>query len=416
VELFNVDRSWAHRAEVSNVSVTQSMTRQKLLSFAPWIPSADSKYAGHKYYFHHLTRLAEVFEVVVISCDVEENRKLLGEKTPWRTVLVPPLPKAAGLKGKLAALRLQGRWDPIPAINGIEFISEEQPEIVELHWSTTIYLAPRVRKLFPDAYIAGYQYDRYSSTLTWPKLRRLRLRRRILESVAGRVIAKQERRLARSCDLVAAFKQRDLKFVGNRASTMVIDPWLDPPISRAPGNETKDVLLVGAFDRVENEEGALWMINEVMPIVWLEQPTARLVLAGANPGPKLRQHEGPRVRVTGFVDDLSPFYAAAHCSVAPIFSGGGLRFKVPQALSHGIPLVATSESLAGLEGLGRACLAGVEDEAPGFAAAISRVLRDPVKGASDAASAKEWVLRRFSFDRSIQSVIDRYMVASSGDQ
>jgi hypothetical protein len=305
--------------------VTQPMTRQKLLSFAPWIPSADSKYAGHKYYFHHLTRLAGVFEVVVISCDVEENRKLLGEKTPWRTVLVPPLPKATGLKGKLAALRLQGRWDPIPTINGGEFISEDQPRFVELHWSTTICLAPRVRKLFPGAYIAGYQYDRYSSTLTWSKLRRLRLRQRIRDVVAGRVIAKQERMLARSCDLVAAFKQQDLKFVGNRASTMVIDPWLDPPISRAPGNETKDVLLVGAFDRVENEEGALWMINEVMPTVWLEQPTARLILAGANPGPKLCQYEGPHVRVTGFVDDLSPFYAALWHPFSPAVACG-LKF------------------------------------------------------------------------------------------
>jgi len=364
------------------------------------------------YFYHHLTRLAEVFDVVVVSCD-EENRKVLGEKTPWRTVLVPPMPRTTG---QFAELHFQGRSIPIPRISGIESILDEQPEIVELHWSSTMMLAPFVRKVFPNAYIAGYHYDLYSSTLTWSKLGQLSLRDRIGETLAGRVISMQERRLARSCDLIAAFKQRDLTFVGKRASTLVIDPWLDPPILRVNDNESRVVLFVGAFDREENEEGALWMINEVMPIVWLEQPTARLVLAGANPGPKLSQCEGPRVRVTGFVEDLGPFYAAAHCVVAPIFSGGGLRFKVPQAISYGIPLVATSESLTGLEGLERECLAGVEDRALGFATAICRVLRNPDEASLGAAAAKDWVLERFSFNRSVQSVLDIYASAPAGDK
>ncbi|HEY1762398.1 MAG TPA: hypothetical protein VGG17_07385, partial [Acidimicrobiales bacterium] len=67
--------------------------------------------------------------------------------------------------------------------------------------------------------MAAFQYDRYSATLTWQKLQRLRFRRRLRDVIAGRVIAHQERQLARSCDLVAAFKQADVDFVENRSST-----------------------------------------------------------------------------------------------------------------------------------------------------------------------------------------------------
>jgi hypothetical protein len=88
---------------------------------------------------------------------------------------------------------------------------------------------------------------------------------------------------------------------------------------------------IGAFNRAENAEGALWMINQVMPLVVVEHPTARLVLASAGPGPDLYKYQGPGVYLTGFVNDLGPYYRAAHCCVSPIFSGGGFTIQGPSS-------------------------------------------------------------------------------------
>jgi glycosyltransferase involved in cell wall biosynthesis len=381
---------------------------KRVLSIAPWVPSGNARYAGQRYLYQHLYRMAQDFDVTLLSSDTEANRNLSLEETPWQIVLVPSLRTPSGVRAEIAALRLQGRGEPIP--NLIEYATSfvESPDVVELQWSTTMCLAPIARKIFPSAYVAAFQYDRYSATLTWKKLRRLRFRRRLRDVVAGRIIAQQERRLARSCDLVAAFKQADVDFVDKRSSTLVVDPWLEEPAERIPNSDTMDVVFVGAFSREENVEGAFWMIDRVMPLVIAEHPTARLVLAGAGPGPDLCEREGPGVHLTGFVDDLGPYYQAAHCCVSPIFSGGGLRFKVPQALSYGVPMVVTSESLAGLEGLPQTSLAGVEDEPSGFAAAICKVLQDPITAAVAAAEAQRWVRARFSFDRTVESVLSAY--------
>jgi glycosyltransferase involved in cell wall biosynthesis len=352
--------------------------------------------------------LAQTFDVTLLSSDTPDNRNRIAGETPWKTKLVRPLRTPVGVRAEIAALRLQGRGEPIPDLAEYASTLIMPPDIVELHWSTTMCLAPVARQLFPRAFVAAFQHDRYSATLTWSKLRRLRFRPRLRDVLAGRIIAQQERLLVRSCDLVVAFKQADLDFVDKRASTLVVDPWLEEPAERKPSSDTMDVVFVGAFNRAENVEGALWMINQVMPLVVVEHPTARLVLAGADPGPDLYKYQGPGVYLTGFVNDLGPYYQAAHCCVSPIFSGGGLRFKVPQALSYGIPTVVTSESLTGLDGLPRASLAGVEDEARGFASAICEVLRDPITAAMAAAEAQQWVRARFSFDRTIEAVLGAY--------
>ena len=260
------------------------MGRKQVLSVAPWVPGANPQYAGHRYYFQHLSRLAQSFDVTLLSLDTEDNRNRSERETPWKTMLVRPLRTPIGAKAEFAALRLQGRGEPIPDLAIYATSRLEPPDVVELHWSTTMCLAPVVQQLFPRAYVAAIQYERYSATLTWSKLQRLRFRRRLRDVIAGRVIAQQERLLVRSCDLVVAFKQADLDFVDKRSSTLVVDPWLEEPTERKPSVDTMDVVFVGAFNRAENAEGALWMINQVMPLVMVEHPTARLVLAGAAPG------------------------------------------------------------------------------------------------------------------------------------
>jgi glycosyltransferase involved in cell wall biosynthesis len=83
----------------------------------------------------------------------------------------------------------------------------------------------------------------------------------------------------------------------------------------------------------------------------------------------------PRVEALGFVDDLDAVYAGARCAVVPLLQGGGTPLKLIEALAHGLPVIATSRAAAGLElHDGEDCL--LADDAPSFAAALVRVLRE----------------------------------------
>ncbi|WP_375462386.1 glycosyltransferase [uncultured Methylobacterium sp.] len=57
----------------------------------------------------------------------------------------------------------------------------------------------------------------------------------------------------------------------------------------------------------------------------------------------------PGVRLLGYVEDLRGFYAQTDVIVAPMLMGSGLKMKVAEALSHGVPVVGTG---IGFEGFG----------------------------------------------------------------
>lgn len=385
------------------------MAKRRIVSVTPWLPSHDARYAGHKFYFEYLRLLTERFDVTVVASSSPDNEDLARAGYGWATVLVPALPRRHGVLGELDALRLQGRGEPVPDVERYLREMAPPPDVVELNWSTVMSLAPLVRRAVPGAYVSAIQHDRYSGTLQWSKLSHLRWRRRARDSMAGATIAVQERSLARSCDLVAAFKPADVSFAeAPERATVVLDPWVEQPPARRPSSATRDILFVGAFNRPENVEGALWLMDRVWPSVGQAYPDARLVLAGANPLPQLRQRESASVLVTGFVEDLAPYYQSAHCCVAPIFGGGGLRFKVAQGMCCALPLVATPEAVAGMESLPTQSVEALTTDPAEFAQGICRALGDPQGAARRGEELRAWANERFSFRAKVNQLMDLY--------
>lgn len=55
----------------------------------------------------------------------------------------------------------------------------------------------------------------------------------------------------------------------------------------------------------------------------------------------------PGVRLLGYVENLRDFYAETDVVVAPMLMGSGLKMKVAEALSHGVPVVGTTIAFEG---------------------------------------------------------------------
>jgi glycosyltransferase involved in cell wall biosynthesis len=90
---------------------------------------------------------------------------------------------------------------------------------------------------------------------------------------------------------------------------------------------------------------------------------------------RLRQRRAPGLRVYGYVADLEPFMAGCRVSLAPLRYGAGVKGKVNQAMSHGLPVVATSCAAEGMYTVhGRDLL--VADDAESFAEAVATVYHD----------------------------------------
>jgi glycosyltransferase involved in cell wall biosynthesis len=94
---------------------------------------------------------------------------------------------------------------------------------------------------------------------------------------------------------------------------------------------------------------ALHLVQDIMPHVWAQRPTAKVLIVGQNPPVSVqRLAEDPRISVTGYVSDMRPYLQQATVAVAPSVYGAGIQNKVLEAMACGAPVVAMERAIAAL--------------------------------------------------------------------
>ena len=141
------------------------------------------------------------------------------------------------------------------------------------------------------------------------------------------------------------------------------------------------MLFLGAMHEpgAPNHDALDWFATAVLPrIETALRWETRLTVAGyLGPGVDLSAYrDHPRISLRGPVAALAPLYDAHRVFVAPTRFAAGLPYKLHEAASFGLPIVATG-LLARQLGWEDALLAAEADDAEGFAAAVVRLYRDP---------------------------------------
>lgn len=167
----------------------------------------------------------------------------------------------------------------------------------------------------------------------------------------------------------------------------------------------RDILFIGAFAHPPNSDAVRWLAREILPRVWLELPDLRCHVIGADPPADIRALAGPRLNIHGYIPDVVPFFQNCRLSVAPLRYGAGVKGKVNQSLSYGLPVVATSPAVEGMNLVdGESVL--IADDPADFCAAVVRLYGDQAlwRRISDGGIAV--MQKHFSFDVARRSLAD----------
>lgn len=174
------------------------------------------------------------------------------------------------------------------------------------------------------------------------------------ETLRRRAQASRELELAlvRSCEVTLAVStvERDvLAGLVPSADVEVLSNVHDEVAAVTSPAGRADVLFVGGFNHLPNQDAAYWLCNEIMPLVRSRCPDAVLHLVGSNIPDDLRALASDGVVVHGWVADLAARYESARVSVAPLRFGAGVKGKVGESLAHGVPVVGTPIAFEGMD-------------------------------------------------------------------
>lgn len=218
-------------------------------------------------------------------------------------------------------------------------------------------------------------------------------RTRLHDKLLGREIdqnfdeaIEEELSSARHCQEIVAVNEIDAGYIKNAGfdNVNILGHCIDLHKTTKPWKDRKNILFVGALhdDQSPNYDSLKWFLEKVMPILTekMDESFFFSVVGYVNPSIDISfLINCPNVKFWGMVPDLTQLYDDHRVYVAPTRFAGGIPYKLHEAASYGIPIVASNILV---EQLGwqdeKDILAALTDDPEFFASQIIRLYQTEV--------------------------------------
>ena len=225
----------------------------------------------------------------------------------------------------------------------IDFVFISRPEVFANIIDKVLLFAPEIPIVYDMVDAHGLRLHR-KSVVTGSSV----------DAEAARHIEAIEIRAARIVDVVVAVSQSDLDHLKkvtnlNTKSLIIPNVHIKPVDSQKSFSQRKGILFVGGFQHDPNVDAAKFLVNEVMPKVEAIMGEVPVFIVGSKPTKEIFDLSSRTVSVTGWVEDLRPLYEQAKLFVAPLRYGAGVKGKIGESLSFGLPTITTSVGAEGMD-------------------------------------------------------------------
>lgn len=250
-------------------------------------------------------------------------------------------------------------------------------DIVEVQWPSMLGIVPTVRAA-TTAPITYLTHDVRSEALASLAVSRPFDKANAVAGLKLARVAAQELRALRAADYVLCCRESErnaLRRLGVRRVEVHLPPFAPGPAR--PDRVSSGPLVLGFvadMTRIENVRSVHWFLSAVWPAVrQAHQDGVELHIFGRHD----EVVEVPGVRWHGWIDDLAGAYARMDVAVAPLRIRGGIKVKVGEALSHGVPVIGSSIAVDGYPELIRDVVATADSPAEWVAATRSLAATRP---------------------------------------
>ncbi len=172
-----------------------------------------------------------------------------------------------------------------------------------------------------------------------------------------------------------------------------------------------DLLYVGSCSHAPNHDAITWFCKEVFPIIQEQNPEIALNVVGSDPPEDIQELNSDSIRILGRVseDELQSLYASVRMMVVPLRFGAGVKGKIIEALSYGLPLVSTTIGLEGIKGIDQ--LLTAQDLPEGFASDVTCLYWDHERLQEQSRRGSEFVEVNFTVQKTAELMTSILAVA-----
>ena len=140
-------------------------------------------------------------------------------------------------------------------------------------------------------------------------------------------------------------------------------------------DQREGLMFIGGFIHLPNEDGIVWFVERILPLIRQELAEVKLYIVGSHPTKKVKSLASSDIIVTGYVPDVRPYFEKSRIFVSPLRYGAGLKGKIGHSMAHGLPVVTTTVGAEGFNFIdGQSAL--IADEEEEFAEKVVQLYRD----------------------------------------
>ncbi|WP_215764318.1 glycosyltransferase family 4 protein [Gluconobacter sp. P1D12_c] len=377
------DRAFAYRANRRHDDVTSVMPCALFVDDRVPDPTVD---AGSVALLSHI----RATQAIGYNCCFIASRQAPSEQDYFRLAslgidcLMPPV-----FTGPEEALKRLGP--------GLDVIYLHRLNNAESYSALSRAFAPTATLIWSIADLASLRLQRQAGIENRPELARTATRIEVRENMCAWLA---------DCVLThSAIEAERLERMVPTANIHVI-PWAVPVKTRSRRRQDKPVIaFVAHFAHAPNTDAAKWLILDILPRLKKRIPNLVCRLIGSAMPHAVHMLAGEDVEVTGHVSNLEDTLSDVSLCVAPLRYGAGIKGKVLDAWSVGLPIVMTPIAAEGLVDVSNPVWAkSIADSAEDFAEKIAALLV-PSAAKAQIAAARKLLKERFS-ENAIQASLE----------
>ena len=374
--------------------------------------------------FHQIQHLSELGHQIHLFSPFEDPTELahfkaLDEKLCQSVTAAPLKNKTMRLlsgliKGQSMSVAnfydktLQQRFDQFLSANSVDAILCSASSMAEYIFKSVVLNRLNKKPLlimdFMD--VDSDKWGQYKQSSSFPMSRVYAREQQLLANYEKQIVKQFDASYLIAQAEVILFNQRVMQsdkvhVMGNGLDTSVFYP---PKIKQL--NPAPVFLFTGVMDYKPNEDAVIWFVNTCWPSIITQHPKAKFVIAGMNPSADINQLANDKsIEVTGFVDDILPYYHQADIFVAPFRLARGVQNKVLQAFACALPVISTPMGAEGIlcQADQDILIASTPDE---FIAQANQLIAKPALAKSIGQSALHIIKQHYSWQGQLQPLVN----------